>query len=168
MSTTPRSRAALRPCNFRGLALGTRIAMTERCMSSAPTTSQAPRAAAVSVKPQAHARARERRTHDRAKVSMLVQVVSADRVASYLAENLSASGALLSDGPELPLGAELSLALKLRGDTWHVRGRVVRVQRDAEGRVAIGVVFPSLVPKVQDLIQNHVLGCLRRQSRNES
>ena len=99
---------------------------------------------------------------------MLVQVVSADRVASYLAENLSASGALLSDGPELALGAELNLSLKLRGDTWHVRGRVVRVHRDQDGRVAIGVSFPSIVPKVQDLIQNHVLSCLRKNARNES
>ena len=99
---------------------------------------------------------------------MLVQVVSADRVASYLAEDLSASGALLSDGPELPLGAELNLALKLRGDTWHVRGRVVRVQRDQDGRVSIGVSFPKVVPKVQDLIQNHVLGCLRKNARTES
>jgi hypothetical protein len=164
-------------------------------MSSAPNTSQAPLPAAESHKPSkrrrkraaAHASAppsaaptpvaaesppaphapiEERRKHERARVCMLVQVVSADRVASYMAENLSAGGALLLDGPELPRGAELSLALKLRGDTWHVRARVVRVERDASGRVAVAVAFPSIVPRVQDLIQSHVLQCLRKNARS--
>ena len=115
-----------------------------------------------------HAPVDERRKHERASVRMLVQVVSADRVATYMAENLSAGGALLLDGPELPRGTELSLALKLRGDTWHVRARVVRVERDAAGRMAIAVAFPSIVPRVQDLIQSHVLGCLRKNTRSPS
>lgn len=167
-------------------------------MSSAPHTSQAPLAAAESHTPKKRGRKRtaahaqpaaeapppvqptpgaadsprapteERRKHERATVRMLVQVVSADRVATYMAENLSAGGALLLDGPELPRGTELSLALKLRGDTWHVRARVLRVERDASGRVAIAVAFPSIVPRVQDMIQSHVLGCLRKNARSPS
>ena len=99
---------------------------------------------------------------------MLVQVVTAERVATYMAENLSAGGALLTDGPELPVGTELSLSLKLRGDTWHVRARVVRVERDPAGHPAVAVAFPSIVPRVQDLIQSHVLSCLRKNARSQA
>jgi len=155
-------------------------------MSSDPTPSQLPPSAADAARPRAkprkrrvraqddatqpmpHTSAQERRRHERADVRMLVQVVSADRVASYMAENLSAGGALLREGPELPAGTELNLALKLRGDTWHVRARVVRVDRDADGRPAIAVAFPSIVPKIQDLIQSHVLSCLRKSARSLS
>lgn len=143
-------------------------------MSSSPSTSPLPLTAAEPSPPHRReaARARpaapiqERRRHERATVRLLVQVVTADRVATYMAENLSAGGALLLDGPALPAGTELSLALKLRGDTWHVRARVLRVERDHGGHPALAVAFPGIVPRVQDLIQSHVLGCLRKRARS--
>lgn len=92
---------------------------------------------------------------------MAVHVVTSAGVVQCIADNLSAGGALLTGVSELDVGTDFVVVLRLRGHPWHVRARVLRIQHDAAGRVSVGVAFPGILPRVQDLIQSYVLSQLR-------
>ena len=100
----------------------------------------------------------ERRAWPRADVRLhLLLVAEGSKEVDYLAENLSAGGALLRQGPPLPVGRDLKLMLPLRGRDLVLHARVARAEKDAEGRVWAAVSFRGVPTFVQDLIQNYVL-----------
>lgn len=107
----------------------------------------------------------ERRRYERAAVRMQVHAVTAEGVVHCTADNLSAGGALLCGAPAIEVGSDLIVVLRLRGHPWHVRARVLRVQRDEQGQPVLAVTFPMIAPRVQDLIQGYVLSQLRQEGR---
>jgi hypothetical protein len=77
-------------------------------------------------------------------------------------ECLSASGALLRNGPPLSVGRDLKLLLLLRGRNLVLHARVLRCDCDATGRACAAVCFRGVPTFVQDLIQDHVQQTLAR------
>lgn len=108
----------------------------------------------------------ERRRHPRAGVSTSTTAYLDDvERTRYVVENLSAGGALLSGGPHLPVGAELSLILHIReGRTISVRARVVR-HGDS---TTLGVEFIGLGAADEDLIHAEVRRILMADVRTRS
>jgi hypothetical protein len=103
----------------------------------------------------------ERRAWPRADVAVpLSAVAEGSRPLAYVAENLSAGGALLLQGPPLSVSRDLKLMIPLRGRDLVLHARVTRVDRDPAGRVCAAVCFRGVPTFVQDLIQNHVLQTL--------
>lgn len=143
------------------------VSMPPRTCSATPQAAARPakRAVAQTRATQPSLVDEERRQHERAVVSMQVHVVTPAGVVHCIADNLSAGGALLCGAPALDAGSDLVVVLRLRGHAWHVRARVLRVQRDDSGQSATAVAFPGILPKVQDLIQSYVLSRLRHPGR---
>ena len=92
---------------------------------------------------------------------LAVAVEGASAIA-YTARNLSAGGALLMDGPALPVGREARVMFPMLGRELVLHGRVMRSETDALGRPRIGMCFRGVPTFVQDLIQSHVLQALDR------
>lgn len=77
----------------------------------------------------------------------------------YRVEDLSAGGALLTDGPPLEIGHTVGLVLRLRGlETLWVDARVLRRLHGPGGGVA--VAFVDLEAAVEDLIHDVVVAAL--------
>ncbi len=107
----------------------------------------------------------ERRSHERGKVAAIAIVWSNEHgPLRFIVEDLSASGALLSGGPELPVGEKVGLSLHVAGvHLVDLRGEVVR----HGGTRAIAVTFRSVRPLDEDMIQQAVLGALEAYRRGE-
>src|SRR5437763_11350444 len=100
----------------------------------------------------------ERRRHERGRVAAIAIAWSRDRGAlRYVVEDLSASGALLSGGPELALGERLALALHVAGV--HLVDLRAEVVRHTATR-AMAVAFRDVRALDEDMIQQAVLGAL--------
>lgn len=101
----------------------------------------------------------ERRQHPRARLAATASVMrEREKVGDFLVENVSASGALLTLGPALPVGARIRLSLQLRGR--RPIGAEAAVVRDAVlpgGRAGAGVEFRNLPSDLQDALQRAVL-----------
>lgn len=112
----------------------------------------------------------ERRAGPRAAVKIPVCVLwRGSGPTEYVAENLSAGGALLTGGPALVPGADVRVALPVGSLMLHVQARVVHLRTNEHGAVGSAVRFIDLCPNVQDIIQSHVLAFLRQSAgrRNE-
>lgn len=96
----------------------------------------------------------ERRIERRWQVGALrATVPRGEQVAEYAVENVSASGALLTRGPLLPVGETFVLSLWLRAaPIGRVRASVVRHARTARGKV-MGVVFDRIAADCEDALQ---------------
>jgi CheY-like chemotaxis protein len=107
----------------------------------------------------------ERRKHERGKLSAIGIVWSNDQgPVRYVVEDLSASGALLSGGPELPLGDKIGLSLHTAGvHLVDVRAEVIR--HTPTHRTA--VAFRDVRPLDEDMIQQAVLGALEAYRRGD-
>lgn len=81
---------------------------------------------------------------------------------AYVARDLSAGGALLMQGPALPVGREAKVMFPMQGRDLVLHGRVMRTETDAEGRARLGMCFRGVPTFVQDLIQSYVLHALDR------
>lgn len=105
----------------------------------------------------------ELRAWPRASMRLRVWVLTeGSKPVAYTARNLSAGGALLTEGPPLTLGREIKIMLPLRGRDLVLHARVARSESDAQGRPCAAACFRGVPTFVQDLIQNHVLRLLSR------
>jgi CheY-like chemotaxis protein len=107
----------------------------------------------------------ERRSHERGKLSAIAIVWKEDDgPVRYLVEDLSASGALLSGGPELALGDRIGMSLHIAGiHLVDVRAEAIRHTPTH----ATAVAFRDVRPLEEDMIQQAVLGALEAFRRGE-
>ena len=107
----------------------------------------------------------ERRSHERGKLAAIAIVWTPDHgPVRYLVEDLSASGALLSGGPELEVGHKLGLSLHVAGvHLVDVRAEVVR-HTSTHGTA---VAFRGVRALDEDMIQQAVLGALEAYRRGD-
>jgi ActR/RegA family two-component response regulator len=90
-------------------------------------------------------------------------------VGQYLVEQLSAGGALLADGPDLPVGAALRVLLRWpRQLSVSLNCHVVRRQTDERGGVRLAVAFRSLPAFVEDQIHSAVLSAMEHKRDHAS
>jgi CheY-like chemotaxis protein len=107
----------------------------------------------------------ERRRHERGRVAAIAIVWSEERgPIRYVVEDLSASGALLSGGPDLAVGRWVALALHVAGV--HLVDLRAEVIRHATTR-GMAVAFRGVPALDEDMIQQAVLGALEAYRRGE-
>jgi c-di-GMP-binding flagellar brake protein YcgR len=106
----------------------------------------------------------DRRSHERIKIAAIAIVWLEDRgPIRYFVEDLSAGGALLTGGPELPLGAKLGLTLHI--DDEGLLEMDAEVVRKAQARPpVVGVAFRNVSPADEDIIQQTALRALEALS----
>lgn len=110
----------------------------------------------------------ERRAWPRASLRLRIWALAeSSKPVAYTAQNLSAGGAMVGEGPPLTLGRELKIMLPLRGRDLVLHARVVRSEPDAQGRPSASITFRSMPTFVQDLIENHVLRLLSRSEAED-
>jgi CheY-like chemotaxis protein len=107
----------------------------------------------------------DRRTHERGRVAAIAIVWSDERGPSrYLVEDMSAGGALLSGGPELPVGRKVGLSLHVAGE--HLLDLQAEVVRDCGPR-GLAIAFRAMTPAGEDTIQQTVLAALEAYRRGD-
>ncbi|MFH0900393.1 MAG: PilZ domain-containing protein [Pseudomonadota bacterium] len=114
--------------------------------------------------PMSHSGGSERRVHPRAILAAsAILFLREERMGPYLVENLSAGGALLSDGPMLSMGETVKVVLQLPGRRpVNVIGRVVRVEKRREGESSFAVAFRHSNTTTEEAIHRAVLQWLER------
>lgn len=113
----------------------------------------------------------EKRAWPRAQVDLPVQVLrrAGEPAQTYVAENISAGGAMLTHGPALEVGSVVQILMLLGRRTLTLTASVVRNQPQPGLPVGSAVRFLDLSSKLQDDIQSYVLSSIRRRaSRRKS
>lgn len=106
------------------------------------------------------------RSWPRHTIEATALAINGDTTNTYRIANLSAGGALLSEGREMASGRDLHLALNLPElQPIEVDGKVVRTLIDDDGRKSYGIAFRDLDPYTEDLIHNMLLSKLESQRR---
>lgn len=108
----------------------------------------------------------ERRNHERVSLEVEVSMTSENNFYTGFTQDISEGGVFVASHETLPLGTELSFALKLGKGVVHCKG-VVRWIREAGPYLqgvppGMGVMFEDLAPKVQAAINDFIAG--RRES----
>jgi CheY-like chemotaxis protein len=104
------------------------------------------------------------RSHPRTTIPTTAYAIKDGRILPYKGDNLSAGGALLSDGPPLEVESEYRLILCLPDSVpIALRCRVVRLHLDAHKQTAYGVAFRRGDAKSEDYLHHLVLSHLKNQ-----
>ncbi|HMJ12397.1 MAG TPA: PilZ domain-containing protein [Polyangiaceae bacterium] len=111
----------------------------------------------------------ERRAHPRVPFHATARLFTeAQVIGDYTVQDLSVGGALLYGSVALTVGAVLGVWLSsTRLGAVRVAAEVKRVQRGADGKVAIGLKFKNPSSKIEAMIQEAVLAELEAASKLE-
>lgn len=111
----------------------------------------------------------ERRARARCDLRATATIVSrGEAVGRFTVQNLSAGGALLTGGHDVPRAARCRVLLELPSGESLAVGAWVRRRATNDGVIALAVSFRHASPASEDRIQDAILGLLDRRHKSEN